>query len=126
VVTLMGIIQASLCIVAVATVGVLYPIADYQLRRYLRGTHPQVWRRFEFPSDSFHVPPQLERETVIANVGFGEFFSSGQYKTLTDPRLNVLWQRKRRLRWIGGLAMALMVVNFLVFRTAPDFSWIIG
>ena len=125
-VTLIGTIQASLCIVVVATVGVLYPIADYQLRRYLRDTHPQVWRRFKFPSDSFHVPAQVERETVIANVGFGEFFSSGQYKTLTDPRLNVLWRRKRRLAWIGGLAMALIAVNFLVFRTPPDFSWIIG
>jgi hypothetical protein len=126
VVTFVGAIQAALCIVVVAAVGVLYPIADYQLRRYLREFHPKIWRRFKFPSDSFHVPAKLEKETVVANVGFREFFSSGQYKSLTDPRLTALWQRKKTLAWIGGLAMALIAFNLLVFRTPPDFSWIIG
>ena len=121
-----GIVQAALCIVVVTTLAVLLPVSDYQLRNHIRRTHPRIWRRFGFPSDTYLVPPQLEHETIIANIGFGEFFSTGKYKVLNDPRLNTLWQRKRVLRWIGGVAMALMLLNFMIFRTAPDFSWLIG
>jgi hypothetical protein len=121
-----GIVQAALCVVVVTTLAVLLPVSDYQLRNHIRRTHPRVWRRFGFPSDTFLVPPRLEHETIIANVGFGEFFSTGKYKELNDRRVNTLWQRKRVLRWIGGVAMALMLLNFMIFRAAPDFSWLIG
>jgi hypothetical protein len=114
------------CIVVVTTLAVFLPLADYQLRSHIRRTHPRVWRRFGFPSVSFFsVPWKHEHETIIADIEFGEFFSTGQYKALDDPRLNTLWQRHRALRWIGGIAMALMAVNFWVFRAVPDFSWII-
>jgi hypothetical protein len=125
-VTLVGNIQSALCIVVVTTLAFFLPLADYQLRSHIRRNHPRVWRRFGFPSvSSFSVPWKNEREALIADIGFGEFFSRGQYTALNDPLLNTLWQRKRALRRIGGVAMALMAVNFWVFRTAPDFSWII-
>jgi hypothetical protein len=121
-----GIVQAVLCVVVVMTLAVFGPLADYQLRSYIRRTYPRIWRRFGFPSDTYLVPPEVEHESIIADIGYREFFSTGKYKTLNDPRLNTLRQRGRALIWIGGVAMALMVLNFMIFRTAPDFSWLIG
>jgi hypothetical protein len=121
-----GIGQAVLCTVVVTTLAVAGPIAHCQLRGYIRRTHPRVWRRFGFPSDTYLVLPEVEHESMIAGIGFREFFSTGKYRTLNDRRLNALWQRGRVLTWIGGVALALMVLNFMIFRTGPDFSWIVG
>ncbi len=125
--TELGVLQASLCIAVVATAGIVHPIVDYQLRCHIRREHPRVWHRFGFTSVSFFsVPWKHEREALIAEIGFGEFFSTGQYKTLHDPRLNALWRRKKTIRWAGILALALLALNYMLFRAAPDFSWLVG
>jgi hypothetical protein len=126
-VTALGTLQASLCIAVVATAGLLGPIANHQLRRHIRREHPRVWRRFGFTSVSFFsVPWKEEHEALIAEIGFKEFFSTGQFKTLNDPRLNALWRRVKTIGRAGMLALALLVLNCIVFRAAPDFSWLFG
>jgi len=122
----MGVLQTFLCVTVLIVIGALYPIAGYQLRSYIRQVHPQVWRRFGFPSDSFSVSPEHEREHAIADIGYREFFSTGRFRELNDPRLNALHRRQKALGRIGIIAIALLVVNFLVFRAAPNLSWLMG
>jgi len=124
-VTALGAIQASLCVAVVATWGVLLPIFGFRLRRHMRRAHPKVWQKFDFPTDSFSVPPEHERAHTIADIGFGEFFSTGQFKKLDDQRLNELYRRVKVIRWIGVLAAALLAFNFVTFRAVPDFSWVL-
>jgi hypothetical protein len=116
--------QAFLCVAVLVVIGVLYPIARFRLRSHIRQAHPQVWQRFGFPRDSYPVPPEHEREHATAAIGYQEFFSTGRFTELNDSRLNALHHRQKVLGRIGAIAFALLIVNFLVFRAAPDFSWL--
>ena len=120
----LGVLQAFLCIVAAVALGLLYPIADFQIRRHLRRAHPQLWRRFGFPSDSFAVRPEHERLHAVADIGFAEFFSTGRFRDLNDDRLLTLYRRKKALRSLGALVLLLLAVNFMAFHASPDFSWL--
>jgi hypothetical protein len=124
-VTALGTIQSFLCVAVVAAWGVLLPIAGFRLRRHLRQAHPKVWRKFDFPTESFDVPPEHEYANAIADVGFIEFFSTGQFKKLDDQRLNEFYGRVKAMRWIGVLATVLLAFNFVAFHAAPDFSWLL-
>jgi hypothetical protein len=105
--------------------GVLYPIAGRQLQSYIRRAHPRVWRRFGFPSDSYSVRPEHERADAIAGIGYQEFFSKGRFRDLDDPHLNALVRRQKALGRVGGVAIAILLINFIAFRALPDFSWLI-
>jgi hypothetical protein len=113
-VRMVAMIPTALCLVVVTTAGILHPIAGYQLRRYVRLAYPRIWRRFGFASVSPLVAPEHDQQEVIAAVGFNEFFSTGQFRKLNDPRLETLWRRKRVFAWLAAVALTLLMVSFLI------------
>jgi hypothetical protein len=106
--------QIVLGSIVVAVVGIV-SLMDFRLRRHIRLSHPNVWRRFAFPSDSFRVAPKDERAHAVANIGFQEFFSQGHHRALEDSRVNALHRWVVLCRRVAFMAGALFLLSFVSF-----------
>jgi hypothetical protein len=117
--TVLGVIQISLCVFSLAVAAILIPIVRYQIYRHLRRHHRKAFDRLAVSGPSF-----LWREDRDAEgTAFEQFFSSGKHETPNDPQLSALRRREGLIWRACGVSFALLLITFLVFRADPNGVW---
>jgi hypothetical protein len=118
--TAVRILQGSLLISSVATVG-LETIVQYQIYRHLRRQHRKAFDGLGIPSPSFLW--REDRQADISSAAFEQFFTSRHYQALKDRQLNALLRRVGFLRWMSTIGFALLLITLFVFRADSSSLW---
>jgi hypothetical protein len=117
--TLVGVIQISLCVFSLATAAILVPLVQYQIYRHVRRHHRKAFDRLGISSASLLWREDRDAESAA----FEQLISAAKHQTLKDPQLNALRRRESLIWRACGVSFTLLLITFLVFRADPNHVW---